>query len=456
MPSEKRENFSNRKAAIFTLAGSAIGLGNIWRFPYMVGEHGGAAFVVLYIVATLLISLPVFIAEITLGRRARTSAYGSMSKMDPSRKFWKAAGILSIIIPLIIISYYSIIGGWSLEFLFKACTAEFIRSEPDTVNAVFGDFISNPVLPVLVHLAFLAACTYIVAHGIKSGIERFSKLTIPVLFVLIVLMAVYSITLPGASAGVRYLARPDFSQINARSFAYALGQSFYSLSLGMGAIVTYGSYIHKDENLLVTSGGTAISDLLFALLASFAIMPAVFAAGIEPGAGPGLVFQSIPFIFSSLGSSLPVTSTVASIIFFVTLLVAAMTSCISLLEVGVSFLTENKGMERKKACLLLFAVCGTAGAFCSLSFGPLSSAKIGNMGIFDIFDWLSSNILLPILAFITVIFVGFVMKKDDVRDEMTNAGSLPDNVKLFSVVFFLLKWLAPVAIVLIFITNFIL
>lgn len=456
MPATKREHFGSRWAVIFAMAGSAIGLGNIWRFPYMVGEHGGAAFIILYLAATVLISLPVFIAEVSLGRRSRSNAFGAMYKLRHDSKIWKYLGFLYILVPLIIASYYSVIGGWSLNFLCKACTADFVRSDPETVRSLFGDFISGTWMPVIFHLLFFGACTFVVFRGVKSGIERFSKITIPVLFVLIVLMVAYSVTLPGAVAGVEYLMKPDFSQITPRSFAYALGQSFYSLSLGMGAIVTYGSYVHQDENIVVSGAGTAAFDLLFAIIAGFAIMPAVFAAGIEPGAGPGLVFQSIPFIFSSLGASLPVTSSIVSVIFFLTIVVAAMTSNISLIEVGVSFLVEHYDMTRRRACLVIFLLCGSLGVICALSYGPLAGITIGEKGIFDFFDWLSSNIFLPVLATITVVFVGFFLKKSDVRQEITNGGILKGSSRIFPFLYFLIKWVAPISMVILFITNFLL
>jgi len=453
---EKREKFGSRMAVIFAMAGSAIGLGNIWRFPYIVGEHGGSAFVLVYVLSTILISLPVFMAEVTVGRRSHTCAYGSFRKLAPERRFFKLAGILSVAIPFIISSYYSVIGGWSLAYFIKSLSAEFVHFAPDQVSSIFGGFISSTWAPILMHLVFLALCAVVVAFGVKTGIERFSKVTIPVLFVLIVSMAVYSISLPGASEGVRYLTKLDFSQLTPSTFAYAMGQSFYSLSLGMGAIITYGSYVHSDENIVASSIGTAISDLLFAILAGFAIMPAVFAAGIEPGAGPGLIFQSIPFIFSSIGSKLPVLSAVMSIVFFLTIVVAAMTSLISLLEVGVSFMSDRFRIRRPMTCLILFVLCGSLGVLCSLSFGPLSGLTLWSKTIFDIFDYLSSNILLLVLAFLVMVFVGFVMKKEDVWSEITNNGTKALNAKLFDVIYFLMKWVTPVAIILIFITNFIL
>ena len=335
---KNRENFGGRLAVILAMAGSAIGLGNIWRFPYMVGEHGGAVFVIVYVVATLLVSLPVFIAEVMIGRRSHTNALDAFARLSRQHPFWKGVGYLSILIPLLIASYYSVIGGWSLDYFFKSCTLTFVHTPPEEVSDLFGTFVSSPWAPVLTHLAFLGVSVLVVAGGVKSGIEKFSKITLPVLFVLILVILTYSVSLPGAGEGVRYLLHPDWSELTPRTFAYALGQSFYSLSLGMGCIITYGSYVSKKENILTTSAGTAVSDLLFAVLAGFAIMPAVFAAGIEPGAGPGLIFQSIPFVFAKMGVDLPVVSALVSVFFFLAIIVAAMTSCISLIEVGVAFL----------------------------------------------------------------------------------------------------------------------
>ena len=441
-------------AVILAMAGSAIGLGNIWRFPYMVGEHGGAAFVFVYILATILISLPVFLAEVMVGRRSHTNARDAFARLSRQHPFWKAAGYLTILIPTLIASYYSVIGGWSVEYFIKSCGMTFVKTPPEEVSGLFAPFVSSAWTPVVMHLVFLTACVGVVAGGVKSGIEKFSKVSLPVLFVLIIFILGYSVALPGAGAGVRYLLHPDWSELTPRTFAYAMGQSFFSLSLGMGAIITYGSYVSKRENILVTSSGTAVSDLLFAVLAGFAIMPAVFAAGIEPGAGPGLIFQTVPYVFAKMGADLPVLSGAVSIIFFLAIIVAAMTSLISLVEVGVSFLMERKGLPRGRACLVVFAICGTLGTLCSLSFGPLANATVAGMSIFDLLDWVCSNILLLVMALLVVIFVGWILPKRVVRDEFTNGGTV--NGRFFPVLYFLIKWVAPIAVVVIFCTNFIL
>ena len=448
--SAQRETFGSRAAVIMALAGSAIGLGNIWRFPYVVGENGGAAFIVVYILCTLLLSLPIFLAESVIGRRSGANCRGAMERLAPGTA-WKWLGYLSVLTPMIIVSYYSVIGGWSLDYLFKSLSFRFVRVSPE---GMFSALAGSTWTPLLFHTLFLGASLAVVALGVKGGIEKFSKICLPVLFVLIVAIAVFSLTLPGAGAGAAWLLKPDFSKLSPRTFVTALGQSFYSLSLGMGIIITYSSYVHKDENLLVSGAGTALSDLVFALLAGFAIMPAVFAAGIEPGSGPGLIFDTLPYIFHQMGQTMPVVSSVAAILFFVTILFAAMTSTVSLLEVGVAFLIEEKGLRRPAACAVVFGLTWTVGILCSLSFGPLAGVKLFGSGIFDFLDMFSSNVLLTLGGLLAVLFVGWHMKKTDVRDEFTNAGSLKAASACFGVFWFIVRYLAPPAILLIFLTNF--
>lgn len=449
-----RENFSGRLSVIVTMAGSAIGLGNIWRFPYLAGEQGGATFVFAYILATVFVTLPIFLAEIIIGRRSRSNARDAMGVLSNGNRFWKSAGFLAVLIPIIINSYYSVIGGWSLDYMFKSMSPGFFSASPEEVGSVFSAFISSSWEPVAAHLVFLGISVVVVARGVKTGIERFSRIILPVLFLLVIVIAVYSLSLPGAMAGVSYMFKPDFSKLSPETFAYALGQSFYSMSVGMGAIITYGSYVRRDENIMASSAMTGISDLLFAMLAGLAIMPAVFAAGIEPGSGPGLIFQSVPYIFAEMGAGMPLLSAAVSTLFFLAVVVAAMTSCVSLIEVGVAWLMERFGMRRSSACRWIFAVCGILGILCSLSFGPLGGFRIAGRRLFDFLDWTSSNILLLVMGLLVVIFVGHVMKKSDVRDEITNAGTLKVNSRLFPVFCFLVRWICPAAVLVIFLFNF--
>ena len=449
---KERENFGSRMAVIMAFAGSAIGLGNIWRFPYLVGQDGGAAFVVIYVIATLLISLPIFFAESIVGRRSGKNCRGAFIELGKGTA-WPYLGFLMVFTPLWIVSYYSVVGGWSLEYLVQALRLDFVHSTPEVVSGSFERFISRTWAPLACHLAFLGATVAIVALGVKSGIEKFSKICLPVLFALVVLIAIYSLTLPGAQKGVAYLFKPDFSKLTIRSCLDALGQSFFSMSLGMGIIITYSSYVSKKENLMVSGAGTAISDLLFAILAGVAIMPAVFAAGIEPGSGPGLIFDTLPYIFSQLGLEMPWISSIAAILFFVTILFAALTSSVSLIEVGVAYLAEERGFKRGWACALLFAVTGLLGGLCSLSFGPLADVKVFGMGFFDLFDTFASNVLLTIGGLLVVLFVGWKMPKEDVFDEFTNGGTKKRNVRWFNFFYFLIRYVAPVGVAVLFVSN---
>ena len=441
----QRENFGSRFAVIMAMAGSAIGLGNIWRFPYMVGQGGGSAFIIVYLVSTLLVSLPIFLSEAVIGRKTQKSTFGAMQQLAPG-SLWRRLGLLTVISPLIILSYYSVVGGWSVDFLLKSLTLSFSRGDETQVMSQFGRFISSAWGPLACHTVFLGACALVVVAGVKKGIEKFSTWTMPVLFVLILIIMVYSLTLPGAGAGVSYLLKPDFSKLTPSTVASAMGQSFFSLSLGVGTILTYASYVRKEENLLFSGLGTAGFDLLFALIAGFAVMPAVFAAGIEPAAGPGLVFETLPYIFVKMGAGTPWLSAGVSILFFLTILVAAVSSAISMLEVGVAYLVEEKHFSRGKAVALLFAACWTLGALCSLSFGPLSQVRIFGETIFGFCDKLTSNFLMAFGGLLFTLFVGWRMSRADVQEEL-RVG------KGFGVLYFLIRFVAPAAIVIIFLTN---
>lgn len=455
--SNSRGNFGSRFAAIMAMAGSAIGLGNIWRFPYMVGQNGGAAFIIVYLFSALFICVPIFISESIIGKRTQLSTFGAMETLAPKGQ-WKWLGLLTVFTPLIIISYYSVVGGWSIEYLLKSLSFSFTDPAVSQAqhSAIFGEFVSSTWAPLFFHTIFMGVNAFIVMAGVQKGIEKFTKITTPILFVLVVLIMVYSLTLPGATAGVQYMLKPDFSKLTGSAMLSAMGQAFFSLSLGVGCILTYASYLKKEESLLHTSMLTSVFDLVFALIAGFAIMPAVFAAGIEPGAGPGLIFETLPFIFSTMGVSAPMLSNIVAILFFVTILFAALTSSVSMLETGVAYLVDEKKMKRSTASLLLFAGCWTLGVFCSLSYGPLSDVHILGASIFDFCDQLTSNFLMSFGALLFAVFAGWKMKKSDLYDEFTNGGTLSGSVKVFGFMYFLIRYVAPLAIICIFVTNLIL
>ena len=443
-----RDSFGSRFGALVAMAGSAVGLGNLWRFPYLVGENGGAAFIIVYIVFVFLICLPIFISEFVLGRRSQKNAYAAYRDLSGGSA-WRWVGMFTIIVPLVVLSYYSVIGGWSVDYLLKSVCFSFTGEASQSVfHSMFTDFVSSTWAPLIAHTAFLLVTTLIVIVGIKDGIEKFSKVMMPLLFFIVVAIAVYSLTLPGSSAGLDYLFNPDFSKITGKACAAALGQAFFSLSLGFGTIMTYASYVDKKENILFQSTATAVSDLMFALIAGVAIMPAVFAFGLNPQSGPGLVFETLPYVFGQMPAG-----GVVAILFFLALLVAALTSSISMLEVAVAYLVEEKKFSRLWACVVLFAVCWVVGDLCSLSFGPLSHIQIAGGNIFDFFDSMSSNILMTLGSLLTVIFVGWRLKKTDVYDEFTNGGTLSRNAKLFGVLWFLIRYVCPLAIAAIFISG---
>ena len=445
-----RDNFGSRFGALVAMAGSAVGLGNLWRFPYLVGENGGAAFIIVYIALSFVICLPIFVSEFIVGRRSQENAYAAFRDLSGGSR-WRWIGLLTVVIPMIVLSYYSVIGGWSVEYLLKSLTFSFTSAESQSaISTMFVDFVSNPWIPLIGHTAFLAVTALIVVVGIKDGIEKFSKVMMPMLFFIVLAIAIYSLTLPGAGKGVEYLFKPDFSKIDAKVCAAALGQAFFSLSLGFGTILTYASYVDKKENILFQSTATAVSDLMFALIAGLAIMPAVFAFGIDPQSGPGLVFETLPYVFGKMPAG-----GVIAILFFMALLVAALTSSISMLEVAVAYLIEEKKLSRPAACAILFALCWIVGALCSLSFGPLSNLRICGSTIFDFFDSLSSNVLMTLGSLFTVLFVGWRLKKTDIYDEFTNGGSISTNVKIFGVLWFLIRYICPVAIAVIFVLGLI-
>ena len=446
----KRDSFGSRFGALVAMAGSAVGLGNLWRFPYLVGENGGAAFIIIYILLSFVICLPIFISEFVIGRRSQKNAYAAYRDLSGGSA-WRWVGMFTIIVPLVVLSYYSVIGGWSVDYLLKSVCFSFTGEASQSVfHSMFTDFVSSTWAPLIAHTAFLLVTTLIVIVGIKDGIEKFSKVMMPLLFFIVVAIAVYSLTLPGSSAGLDYLFNPDFSKITGKACAAALGQAFFSLSLGFGTIMTYASYVDKKENILFQSTATAVSDLMFALIAGVAIMPAVFAFGLNPQSGPGLVFETLPYVFGQMPAG-----GVVAILFFLALLVAALTSSISMFEVAVAYLVEEKKFSRIGACMLLFAICWVVGALCSLSFGPLSHIQIAGGNIFDFFDSMSSNILMTIGSLLTVIFVGWRLKRTDVYDEFTNGGTLSRNAKLFGVLWFLIRYICPLAIAVIFISGLI-
>ncbi|MCI2081910.1 MAG: sodium-dependent transporter [Bacteroidales bacterium] len=448
----ERDNFSNRFGALVALIGSAVGLGNLWRFPYLVGRNGGAAFIIIYICIVLVICLPLMLCEMVVGRRSKSNVFGAFRKLAPG-SHWNIIGILAVLSAVTILSFYSVVGGWTLAYLVKSLGFGFhavAKGDGAAFSGIFKDFVTSPVQPLLYTLAFMAITGFVVIFGVNRGIEKTSKWMMPIMLVMIVGIVIWSMTLPGSSAGFRYLFKPDFSHVGWNTVLAALGQAFFSLSLGAGTIMTYASYIRKDENILRISAGTVLGDTVFAILAGCAIMPAVFSYGVSPAQGPGLVFVVLPNIFANM----PMGSIIA-IMFFIILFFAAITSSISLMEVPVAFLIEECHMKRKTAVLVSFVSILALGCVCSLSQGVLGGVKIFGKSIFDFFDFMSANIFMTIGGLLLVIFVGWKLGKAAFKDEMTNGGRLHGANWLLDFFFFIIKFAAPAVIAVIFFTNLI-
>lgn len=437
-----RDSFGSSFGVLVALAGSAVGLGNLWRFPYLVGENGGAAFILIYLVFVILIGIPILLSEFIIGRRSQANARGAFNKLAPGSR-WRIAGSLAVLCCVMILSFYSVVGGWGIEYLFKAFRFDFTKGGDNTqLSSMFSDFASSSWRPLVCHTVFLLLSGLIVILGVKNGIEKFSKVMMPLLFLIIIGIAIRSLTLPGAGAGIDYLFKPDWSKVTDETFLDALGQAFFSLSLGSGMAITYGSYVSRKENIVSISSKTALADTLFALIAGCAIMPAVFAFGISPGEGPGLVFITLPHIFSQL----PVGGFIA-ILFFIALLLAALTSSISLLEVIVAFCIEEFHIHRRTAVTISLTVLWVLGCLCSLSQGVLSGWKLFGKNIFDFFDFVSANVLMLLGGLLVVLFVGWKLGRTIIHDELTNSGKLRIPAWFVDVLTFLVRYLAPAAII---------
>ena len=445
---EKRDSFASSFGVLVAMAGSAVGLGNLWRFPYLVGTNGGAAFIIIYLAIVFILAMPIMYAEFVVGRRAQSNVYGAFKKLAPGSK-WGITGILAILCCILIVSFYSVVGGWTIDYLVKAISGEFY-AENTAFDGMFANTVSSNYRPLLFMLLFVGSSAAVLLSGVKDGIEKYSKVLMPLLFVMVIVIAVRSVTLPGAGEGLDFLFKPDFSKVTANTFLDALGQAFFSLSVGFGIIFTYASYVNRNENLVKMSVQTATADTLFAIIAGIAIMPAVFAFGIEPGQGPGLVFVTLPYVFAQL----PLGSVLAAIFFFV-LYVAALTSAISLLEVAVAYVIEEFKISRKVSVLVVVGIVLFLGIFCSLSQGILGDVKILGNNIFDLFDKTTANILIPIGALLIVLFAGWRMKKEDFMDEITSGGKHRINGMYLKVILFSIRYLAPVIIAVIMLRTFI-
>ncbi len=445
-----RASFGSKLGVILASAGSAVGLGNIWRFPFETGNHGGAAFILVYIGCVLLMGIPIMIAEFVIGRRSCANTARAYQILAPGTH-WRWVGRMGVLAGFLILSYYSVVAGWTLEFIGEAATNSFAGKTADGFIAAFNSFTGHPWRPALWLVVFLLATHFIVVRGIEKGIERASKIMMPMLLLLLLILAVCSVSLPGAGKGIEFLLRPDFSKVNGDVLLGAMGQAFYSLSLGMGCLCTYASYFRNDTNLPKTAFSVGCIDTAVAVLAGIIIFPAAFSVGIQPDAGPSLLFITLPNVFQQAFGGLPVVAVVLSVMFYVLLALAALTSTISLHEVVTAYLHEEFSMTRNRAAWLVTGGCIVLGIVCSLSLGIGKEYTLFGMTLFDLFDFVTAKIMLPAGGLFISLFAGWYLDKKILWEEISNRGTL--KVSVYRILVFILKFVSPVAIAGIFINE---
>ena len=445
MTHTKRATFGSKIGVILATVGCAVGLGNIWRFPYMLGENGGAAFLLVYISCILFLGIPVMITEFFIGRYSRKNAAGAFKVMAPGTK-WSVIGYNGVAAAFLILGYYAVVSGWTLEYIVQAFSGSLEGKNATDFADEFTAFSTGVFRPILWTVVFIALTHIIIISGVKEGIERASKVMMPVLFLILIALCVRSITLPGASEGLTFLFNPDFSKIDSSVVLSAMGQAFFSLSIGMGCLITYASYFGKQTNLQTTALQVTILDTLVAVLAGVMIFPAVFSFGIEPTTGPELVFITLPNVFEQLPFG-----NIWSFVFFVLLALAALTSTISLHEVSTAYVHEEYHISRKKAAVIVSIGVTILGILSSLSMGVLSSYTLFGLNFFNLLDFVTAKIMLPLGGMMICIFTAKRVDKLLLKEEVTNHGTI--RFYFFNTYAFFVKYIAPIAIGLIFLNE---
>jgi len=449
MNMQDRGGFTSRFGFIMASVGSAVGLGNVWRFPYYTGTHGGAAFVIVYLIAVVLLGVPLLMLEISIGRASGKNPVGAFKLLAPTSK-WYLVGIVGVISGICILSYYSVIAGWVFGYIFITTSNKFAVADEQVISQVFQSVSSSPYIPILLLFVVIVITVFIIAKGVQNGIEKYSKILMPVLFILLVALAIRSITLPNAMRGIEFYMMPDFSKIDAGVIVAALGQALFSSSLGMGAMLTYGSYLSKKDGIVSSSIIIAISDTLVALVAGFVIFPALFSIeGLSPAEGPALIFKVIPVVISKMPGGL-----LFGTLLFILLFIAAITSTISLLEVGTAYLVDEYGIERKKATYILGLISFVLGIFSALSCGAvgfLTKLPVMNMDFLSLMDLIFGNISLIISSFLIAIFVAYKWGTQNLYAEMEREGHTFKIKKVFDLI---VRFVIPVLILIVF-GNFI-
>ena len=435
--------WSSRFAFILAATGSAVGLGNIWKFPYITGENGGGAFVIIYLICILVIGIPIMIAETMIGRRGRQSPINTMqtlAKEAGADRNWHFLGWMGVIAGFLILSYYSVIAGWAASYVIKAITGSFSNGNATQIKILFDDFIASPLQLIFWHSLFMLATMLVVAKGVKGGLEKAVRFLMPSLFMILLLMVGYAMSTNAYQQGLTFMFNPDFSKITGDSVLSAMGHAFFTLSLGMGAIMVYGSYLPGNISIAKTSFLIAGADTAVALLAGIAIFPIVFSNGLEASAGPGLIFQTLPIAFGKMSGGL-----VFGTLFFIMLVFAALSSSISLIEPAVAWLVENQNINRNKASIGAGLLTWTLGLGTVFSFNIWSEFKIMDRTVFDLLDYITANLMLPIGGFFVAVFAGWIMQRKHSEAELEM-----ENAQAYSLWKFLVCYLSPVAVFLVF------
>lgn len=441
----KRGVFGSKLGLILATAGSAVGLGNVWRFPYLIGENGGGAFLLIYLGCIFLLGIPAVLGEFIVGRHGKSNAAASYRKIT-GKRYGAFVGALGVITSTIILGFYSVVAGWCLQYLFTAATGHLHGTREMVVEA-FNDFSTQPYLPIFWGLVIILLTHFIIVRGVQKGIEQASKIMMPVLLVLLIILVIVSCSLPNSFAGVRFLLMPDFTHVTHGTFLAALGQAFFSLSLGTACLCTYASYFRKDVNLLKSASQIAFLDTVIAVLAGLIIFPAAFSVGVNPDSGPSLVFVTLPCIFQKLFVGFPIIGLLLSVLFYLLLVLAALTSTISMHEIGTAFFHEELHLSRRVAAIIETLLALTICILCSLSVG-MNQLQVMGLSLLNACDKLTAQILLPIGAMLTCIIVGWMIPRHIIKDELTNYGNLSSKYVPFLI--FAIRYICPLAILIIF------
>lgn len=448
--SEERASFGSKLGIIMATAGSAVGLGNIWRFPYMTGENGGAAFILIYIACVIVLGIPCMISEFIIGRHGASNTARAYTRLSNGTA-WKFVGYIEVLTGFLITGYYAVISGWCLNYVYASVMGE-LNGDPAFVKNYFVEFLQDPIRPVFWTIVVFAITHFIIIHGVRNGIEKASKLMMPTLFVLLLVIVVAAWMLPGASKGIDFLLKPDFAKVNSDVFLGALGQCFYSLSIGMGCLCTYASYFSRHTNITTSAIQIGLIDLMVALLAGLMIFPAAFSVGINPDSGPSLIFITLPNVFNQAFSGVPLLGWAVSLMFYALLFLAALTSLISLHEVNTAFFYEELHISRKAGAWIVTVFCCVIGALCSISVGHKSGLSLFGLDLLDLFDFVTGQLMLPTVGLFMCLFVGWYIPKQIVIDELSNWGTL--KFGFYKLFIFTMRFVCPLCILAIMLHQF--